>query len=352
MSAPDPAALARWLEVSDVEVLGGPTSGGHSGETVFLRADGVALVLRRAAARQGMFAHDDLGLQVRCLRHIHAHGLPAPEVVAVDLDGRWLGRPAYVMRRMSGQVPGDGRPRFTQAGFLHDATPAQQRTYGEHLVDCIADLHRLPPLAGLPIGPSTLDHLRWCADQRSGLPRSAGRELLDDAERRLRATLPPDTEPVLLWGDARPANTVVDDSFHVAAMLDWELAATGAPEFDIAWLNEMNRMRAAGSLDPVLPGLPTQSEVWRRWTARTGRTPSVPGWYRLYSAYRITLLMGLHLAERVRRGALAPDDPLHSANRATRRLAALLHTEDSEADDPTDVLPGDHVGVGLVDLVE
>ena len=314
-------ALRDWLGCARIELVGAPEGAGWSGDLLLLEADGAPLVLRRAPETPGMFTEHDLDLQVRCLRHVRAHGLPAPEVVAVDLDGHRLGRPGYLMTRVAGQVPADGRPSFIDAGFLAEASPNQQRSYGEHLVDCLAALHLLPA-PQLPLGPATTSHLAWCERLRDHA--APGAELLDRTHRVLAADPPTGGgPPSLLWGDARPANTVVDEDFRVAAMLDWELAGTGAPELDVAWLLEMNRMRAGG-VDPPLPGFPDEAEVWCRWAARVGREPRSIGWFRLFAAYRIVVLMDLHLAERVRRALLPPDHPVRSDNRAQRRLEELL----------------------------
>jgi aminoglycoside phosphotransferase (APT) family kinase protein len=326
----DVDALAAWLGAHRVTVLGRPGASGYSGETWFLDADGARLVLRTAPAEPGMFAHHDLTVQTRCMQHLRAHGLPAPQIVATDTEGAVLGRAAYVTERVTGRVPLDGKPDFTRAGFLAEATPAQQRHFGDDLVDRIADLHRLPRLGGLPIGPTPRDHLRWCTSQLDDpavAPTPQTAALLAETAAHLHADDPGPGTPALVWGDARPANTVVDDDFEVVAMLDWEMAATGPPELDIAWMNEMNRIRAGGATPP-LPGMPDDAEVWRRWSARTGRVPTAPVWHQRYAAYKVAVLMELHLAERVRNGGLAPDHPVRTDNRGTRRLSALLNSED------------------------
>lgn len=316
-------AVRRWLGCAELAVTGRPGAGGWSGETVFLVADGRPLVLRTAPARRGMFAEHDLETQVRCLRHVRAHCLPAPDVVAADPAGEVLGRPAYLMERVPGRVPADDDPPFTRAGFLVDATVEQRRRYSVDLLDRIAELHRIPALPGLPVGPAPTDHLNWCARQRAGI--ETGAELVEEARSALAQSAPPaDGPPALLWGDARPANTVVADDFRVVALLDWELAGTGAPEFDIAWLLEMNRLRAPGGVDPPLDGFLDEEQTWRRWAGRAGREPQARRWHHLFAAYRVVVLMDLHLADRVRRGALPADHPVRTDNRARRRLAALL----------------------------
>ena len=315
------AEVRGWLGCTRLVVHGAPGGGGWSSCTLLAEADGLPIVLRLAPTGRGMFGEHDLSVQVSCLRHVRAHGLPAPAVLATDLAGERLGLPGYAMERVPGRVPSDDDPPFTKAGFLFDAGADAQRRYSTDLVDRLAEVHRLPLLDGLPVGPAAADHLAWCERQRG--ERSTWDDPLGRAHRLLARQLPREFgPPALLWGDARPANTVVDDGFTVAGLLDWELAGTGAPEFDVSWLNEMNRLRAG--TDPPLPGFLTEEQVWRRWSDRTGRRPRARAWFRLYSAYRVAVLLELHLDERVRRGALPAEHPVRTDNRATRRLTELL----------------------------
>jgi len=318
------AAVRDWLGCARLAVQGAPSGGGWSSCTLLVEADDRPLVLRLAPTGRGMFGEYDLSVQVSCLRHVRAYGLPAPAVLATDLAGEQLGRPGYAMERVPGRVPSDDEPPFTKAGFLFDAAVDERRRFSADLVDRLAEVHQLPLLAGLPVGPSAAHHLAWCQRQRGARP---GRGTDDDplwrAHRLLARQLPRELgPPVLLWGDVRPANTVVDAGFAVAALLDWELAGTGPPEFDVSWLNEMNRLRAG--TDPPLPGFLTEEQVWQRWSARTGRRPRARAWFRLFAAYRVAVLLELHLDERVRRGALPAEHPVRTENRATRRLADLL----------------------------
>lgn len=73
-----------------------------------------------------------------------------------------------------------------------------------------------------------------------------------------------------LWGDARPANMVVEN-FGIVGLLDWELAGSGPGELDIVWFCEMNRMRSIGIGIAPLPGFLDDAATWRRWSAAVGR---------------------------------------------------------------------------------
>lgn len=320
----DRGALAGWLGAGTVEVLGAPGGGGWSNETVFVVADGRRLVVRLTPPGRSMFPTYDLSHQVRALGFAREHGLPVPAIVADDPDGSVLGRPAFVMEHLAGRVPADDDPPFTRAGFLFEATPAEQRRFHDAAIDLVARVHQVPPLPFPATGPQPADHLAashalatWC----EWTP-----PILYAAHDALAADPPPvaTASGGLLWGDARPANMVVDERFEPVGLLDWELAGTGPGELDIAWFCEMNRMRAGGDITATLPGFPDDDGTWRRWEAATGRRAEHVGWYHLYSAWRVAIFLQLYLAALVHRGQLPAGHRAFARNQGTRRLAELL----------------------------
>ncbi len=271
-----------------------------------------------------MFPSYDLAHQVRAMRFAAEHGLPVPLIIGEALDPTLLGRPFFVMERVDGRVPADDDPPFTKAGFLFDASPASQRRFHDSAVDSIAAVHAVGELDLPGVASQPVDHLRasrtleeWCRFSPPVLDHVHG--LLD------RSVPVADTARCgLVWGDARPANMVVDDEYRVVAQLDWELAASGPGELDVAWFCEMNRMRSAGMGIAPLPGFPDEEETWDRWEQAVGRRAEHLDWYRLFSAYRVAVFMQLYLAAMVDRGHLPAGHRLLDENPGTRRLNELL----------------------------
>src|SRR5262249_28110934 len=66
----------------------------------------------------------------------------------------------------------------------------------------------------------------------------------------LRTLAPPLQKPVLLHGDFRNGNLVVDPERGIAAVLDWELAHRGDPAEDLGWLC-VNSWRFGAASNPV-----------------------------------------------------------------------------------------------------
>lgn len=319
----DAEALRHALGAATLTIDGAPTAGGWSNETMFVTADARPLVVRLSPSGSAMFPSYDLGLQARCLRYAASAELPVPTVLTDD-DGGLLGRPFFVMNRLPGRVPADDDPPFTKAGFLFEATAEQQRTFSLSAIDRLVEIHRTPSAGFLPVGPSPHAHLRWCADLYGWV--DIAQPLLEETHRRLAADVPggADAPTGLLWGDARPANMLVDERFAVTGLLDWELAANGPGEFDVAWFLEMNRMRSTGMGIAPLPGFLTDAKTWDRWSALIGRPATNIGWYHRYAAYRVAVLLLLFLRAMISRGRLPHDHRLTRDNLATRRLESLF----------------------------
>lgn len=320
----DADALARWLGAETLVVEGAPSSGGWSNETLFVVADGTPLVVRLTPRGRSMFPSYDLSHQLQAMRLATASGLPVPVIVGDESDPAVLGRPFFVMERVPGRVPADDDPPFTKAGFLFDAAPSRQRQFHDEAIDIIARIHHVQPASFVAIGPQPADHMAantalatWCESTPDVVLAAIG-----ELERSL-----PTAEPAVcgfLWGDARPANMVVDDDFHIVSLLDWELAATGPGEIDVSWFCEMNRMRSTGMGIAPLPGFPSEDITWQRWQDAIGRQADHVTWYQLYSACRVAVFMQLYLAAMVDQGQLPADHRLLADNPGTRRLHQLL----------------------------
>ncbi|WP_439815497.1 phosphotransferase family protein [Zavarzinia sp. CC-PAN008] len=312
--------------------LGTPSGGGWSNETVFLTArhDGAAreLVLKIAPQHASMFRDYDLTREHACMTGIgQLDWPPVPEIVGEDWGGTVLGRPAYVMARVAGQVPADDRPSFMEAGWLFDASEAEQRLFHDECIAALASLHAvdvaglgLDRLARTTAGATALAReVAWLHDLFQWGRGAQPQPVLDRGFAWAREHLPDFTDRGLLWGDARPANMVVRD-FRIAALLDWELATLGPPEFDLFWFLEMNRMRARGR---PLPGFRDEADAIRLYQDLSGRTVRDAAWFRHHAALRTAVLMLRHLLVRVAAGDMPPDHPVLTDNVALRRLTEL-----------------------------
>ena len=299
------ARIAPGVTVSDVTA---PDGSGMSSETLLFAvesADGateryVARLAPLATQQFPVFPEYDLELQRRVMQTVGAHtDVPVPEVIAHETDPEWLSTPFLLMRRIDGVVPSDVPP-YTMAGWLFDGTPEQQRTLERESVRVLARLHALTPathdLAFLDrpqFGAAALDqHLeyqRWYYDwarEGQSVP------LIERTFAALDRTRPAASPTVLNWGDSRIGNMMFAD-FVPSAVLDWEMAALGPAEVDVAWMIFMHRFFEDMTHKyemPCLDDFLQRDRVAAIYQEESGRELRDLEWYEMFAALRFAVV--------------------------------------------------------------
>lgn len=310
--------LARWLDSKvsadhrpRVSGLSRPQAGGMSSTTILFDAewsvDGRhergSFVARMApeAGSFPVFETYDLVTQYQVMSGVAEHTtVPVPGLCWLEEDETALGAPFFVMKRVDGRVPTDNPP-YVFVGWLFDATPEQRAELTANTVEVIAKIHQIPdPALRFPAlrgaGQSLRRHFeaqkawyRWAlADDGYEIP------LLERSFDWLEANWPSDPGPdVLSWGDARPGNIIFDE-FRPAAVLDWEMAALGPRELDVAWVIFIHRFFqdiATRFAQPGLPDFLRRADVVAKYEELTGYTVRDLDWHLVYAALRHGIVM-------------------------------------------------------------
>lgn len=251
------AVLRRVYGEQTVLASANRLSGGASQETWLLTVKGQSapesLILRRAPP--GMEATEEsraLGLpnEAKLIRKAHAAGVAVPEVVYVlePEDGAGEG---FIMSRVEGETIARRILRDEEYAEARKRLPAQcgRALAGIHRIDA-SDMPRLRLSTGL----EQIDHYE-ATYQETG----ACRPIFDLAISWLRDNAPKPLEPVLVHGDFRLGNIMVDEN-GLAAVLDWEIAHFGDPREDVGWMctnswrfgQSENRLGGFGDVEPLL----------------------------------------------------------------------------------------------------
>ena len=259
--------LAAWL--TEHGIGSGPVvvtdlerpAAGQSNDTVVLTATWPTgsrrLVLRRQAADNQIFRDADVLREARVLRGLRESRVPVPGVWGTEGDPAWLGTPFFVMDHVPGRVP-LGKPSIHSVGWLPTLSTAGRETLWASALETLVAVHEVdwrPHHSFLLDGREAahaasgyLDWLlgwyRWTAAGREFPITDAAVETLASARTRLERA-----HPVLVWGDARVGNMIFGADHRVTAAIDWEVAAIGAAERDVAhWLffDEFSTDRRAG----------------------------------------------------------------------------------------------------------
>lgn len=270
MSSRDPAmseALRRVLarldpRVQDIASLTRLSAGATNETWSFdaVRAAGAEpLILRRSAVGRGPGVLT-LRAEAEVLAAVHSYSVPVPEVRYVLAAGDELGD-GFVMQRIAGAT--------LPSRILRDPAlaPARSRLAGQlgEIAAAIhaVDLARLPQLPLLD-AQRQIEHLH--SQYRS---QDTPRPVFELAFRWLREHVPPAVAPVLVHGDYRHGNLIIDEQ-GVRAVLDWELAHVGDPVEDLAWL--CIPPWRFGELDKPVGGFGAREDLIESYERASGRS--------------------------------------------------------------------------------
>lgn len=219
------------------------------------------LIVRRDP--EGGLLDSDRRTEFDVLQAVEPSGIPAPRALWLDPDGAELGRPSLVMERGTGEC---------DYFLINGDRPLEQRVaLAERFCDLLADIHLLDwrslgidrvlvdpgPEAALASLDEWVATLR--ADQAEPLPEL---ELIIDW---LRGHAPRSARTVLVHGDFKAGNMLLDESDEVVLLLDWELTRLGDPMDDIGWITQPLRTR-----EHLIPGAWEHEQLYERYSERTG----------------------------------------------------------------------------------
>lgn len=212
------AVLAEVVGDGDVTDLVRLT-GGASRETWRCEVDGVTHIVQRQRAG----STHDMGVEAAILRAAAAEGVAVPPLVAHVVDEH--GVSSLVTRFVGGET-------IARKILRDDRLSTARERLAADLGRALARVHRIRPesVPGLVL-VDPVEMYRQRLDEL-GQPHPT----FELAFRWLEEHRPTGTrEPVVVHGDFRLGNVIVDDD-GLAAVIDWELAHLGDPVEDLGWL--------------------------------------------------------------------------------------------------------------------
>lgn len=324
----DAERVQRWL-LENVEELHGPlafelVSGGRSNLTYRVSdAAGNRYALRRPPTGGVLSTAHDVRREWRFTSALAGTGVPVPPPVAYCDDTDVTGSDFYLMKFVDGQVLADAP---AGEAFAPDA----RRRAAEQTVDVLVALHAVDPRSvGLDDMIRSSGYVerqlrRW----KSQLDASTGDSdpLLNEVHDLLLANVPAQSNGIV-HGDYRPGNISYAPDGTVVAVFDWELATTGDPMADLAWL--MSTWQEPGESMPAttpgpssVPGFGTRAELVARYAAASGRdVQNLPYWI-AFSRWR-SACIGAGVRARYAAGHMADDGYDAEAERGADSLRRM-----------------------------
>ena len=177
-----------------------------------------ALILRTGPPDD---VHAGMELEAAVQRRAAAAGAPVPHILAADNSPAALGNPYLICDAIGGE---------TIVRKIHRALDDSSRErLLQQCAQALAAIHRAEPDG---IGLTEGDQLAEWRDRLDQMGHTTA--TFEWAFRWLAANRPPASRRVLVHGDFRMGNLIVDES-GLAAVLDWELVHIGEVYDDLAW---------------------------------------------------------------------------------------------------------------------
>ena len=211
-------------------------SGGASQETWAFKISGddgatARYVLRRAPGGQAIDrsqAAISLETEARLIDLAHSLGTPTPKVIHICTADDGLGD-GFIMAFLDGET-------IARKILRDDAYAKARAQLAEACGKALANIHQLPLSETATMDLPQSDGLSQIA-QYEEIYRSIDRPrpIIELAFQYLKKTVPAPSPNVLVHGDFRLGNLMVDQT-GLAGVLDWELAHIGDPREDIGWI--------------------------------------------------------------------------------------------------------------------
>jgi aminoglycoside phosphotransferase (APT) family kinase protein len=268
-----------------------------------------------------VFQHYDIEMQAKVMRLVGERTtVPVPQVPHVVLDPSYLDTPFIVMTRSRGTAPTD-IPPYVFGGWVVDLGPEGQEQMQRNAVEVLVKLHELTrenadlgflerPQHGTDGLEQHLGHERGYYDWA----RDGGEfPLIERTFEWLEKNRPTLAGPTVLnWGDARLGNMLWEGPTPTA-VLDWEMAAVGPAEVDLAWMIFLHAFFQDMATKYGMPGLPDfmhRDRVAATYTELSGRPVEALEWFEVFAALRFAIVSVRTSLRGVTYGqSEMPDDP-------------------------------------------
>lgn len=335
------AWLAPRLAASELKITGvqGRSGAGFSAETFYIdveyvvagKAHNKALVVRCQNQDSDLFVDASIELPYRVMEAVAKQSdVPVPEVIGLEMDASVLGEPFLIMTKMNGRVVQQS-PNYNLAGWLKDLPVERRGDVWRSGLDAIAQINSLDWQKGFQFlanpnyGEPGLDgYLGW-VNAWYQWARAQGEpiELMETAINYLMQNKPAAPHVSVLWGDPNSSNILFGDDLRVNTVLDWEMAALGTAEVDLAWWLFFDNLFSTGFGVQRLEGLPNREETIAYYESKLGRKVENMAYYDLLATFRMSIVGVRAVDRQIKQGKI----PASTKARSHQPIMAMLATQ-------------------------
>jgi aminoglycoside phosphotransferase (APT) family kinase protein len=268
-------------------------------------------VVVRVQPHENQFLDPDVIFQAGVMEALaSASPLPVAPVLWKEPDPTVMGAPFFVMGRVHGRVLPDSHHA---SGWALELTAGERSRMYDATVQVLAALHDTPLVATFEFvrrsgsGTALARHMQWLQRWHEWAARGRALPVIDEGLAWVLEHCPDDADESVIWGDARPGNMIFADDMSVAAVLDWELAATGPGEIDLGWWLMFEESQTAARGVAPLTGVPDGPAIVARYEALRGREARNLDFYRTMAALQFAIIVQRYVDVQAGAGLMAFD---------------------------------------------
>ena len=308
--------VGAWLEANVAGATAPFTytliAGGHSNLTFKVDdSAGHHYVLRRPPLSHALASAHDMGREHRVISALSASRVPVAPALGLCTDVDVNDAPFYVMAFVDGHVVRDN------ATALSVLTPATRRQASISLVDTMAAIHKVDPVAvglgdlGRHEGYIERQLKRWYGQWNASKTRELS--AIDRVHDALVTRVPEQGPATIVHGDYRLDNCMVDDAGNVIAVLDWELCTLGDPMADLGllmvyWTGPHDEASTTNFATTTAEGFLDRKELAAHYARVSGRDISQLDYYVSFAYWKLACIIeGVYA--RYLAGAMGAHDP-------------------------------------------
>jgi aminoglycoside phosphotransferase (APT) family kinase protein len=306
-------------------------AGGRSNLTFRVEdAAGSAYALRRPPTSHVLPTAHDMVREHTIISALYPQGVPVPRPLGLCVDETVNERPFYVMEFVDGAIIRD-RAQATAAFPV-----AIREQIGDNMAKTLAQLHDVDvEKAGLGDlarhdGYIERQLRRWRGQFEQMRVEDADHEnLVEEVGDQLARSIPVQQRVAVVHGDYRLDNTVLDETGHVRAILDWEICTLGDPMADLGVLlcywSEPHDLTSVllGAAPSTAEGFATRAQVLASYGRYSTLDLSHVSYYQAFGYWKLACIMQGVFA-RYRAGATAGDQG--SVDEFPAHIATLAET--------------------------